>query len=122
MRLASALASRLGDPLCRSWSLCLLSRLGVRRHDVEAVRSLSHQARAAAISANLTWWVTAAATAAMAWVAWKDSCFSEVVGLADEALELWDGSAFTSPTYTANHKGLCLWPLMSGRPGCGADR
>ncbi len=118
MRSASALASRLGDPLCRSWSLCLLSRLGVRRHDVEAVRSLSHQARAAAISANLTWWV-AAATAAMAWVAWKDSCFSEVVGLADEALELWDGSAFTSPTYTANHKGLCLWPLMSVRLDAG---
>ena len=118
MRSASALAGRLADPLCRSWSLCLLSRLGVRRHDVEAVRSLSHQARAAATSANLTWWV-ASATAAMAWVAWKDSCYSDVVGLADEALELWGASGFTSSTYTANHKGLCLWPLMSVRLDAG---
>ncbi len=52
----------------------------------------------------------------MAWVAWKDSCYSDVVDLADEALELWGGSGFTFSQPTPPiHKGPCLWPPASVR-------
>ena len=56
----------------------------------------------------------AAARAAMAWVAWKDDRFDDVVDLAIEALELWA----TIPV-TFHVQEVCLWPLMAVRLASG---
>ena len=82
------MGERIGDRFRTTDCLCWLSLIFLRRHDVEAVRSLSARALAAATDAKYPMYV-AAARAAMAWVAWKDDRFDDVVDLATEALELW---------------------------------
>ena len=56
----------------------------------------------------------AAAKATMAWVAWKDGHFDDVVPLATEALELWATIAVTYP-----FQWTCLWPLIAVRLAAG---
>jgi adenylate cyclase len=95
---------RIGDPL---FPLSHLNLAALRRHDVEAVRSLSGQvltlAQAAEDPRHLT-----LAKATMAWVAWRDGRPADVVAIANEALELWEATAASYPC-----KLLCLWPLIA---------
>jgi class 3 adenylate cyclase/tetratricopeptide (TPR) repeat protein len=94
----------IGDPL---FPLSYLNLAALRRHDVEAVRSLSGQvltlAQAAEDPRHLT-----LAKATMAWVAWRDGRPADVVAIANEALELWEATAASYPC-----KLLCLWPLIA---------
>jgi hypothetical protein len=108
-----AIGERIGDSL-----LCLvchvyLNLAALRRHDVEAVRFLAPMALVAAQAAAYPMFV-AVAKASMAWVAWRDERPEDVVALANEALELWQGTvvpyAFTC---------LCLWPLLAVRLAAG---
>jgi len=104
---ALALAERTGDRVCRTWCLFNLSLICARKHDVGGARSLVPQALETAVVAKNPVY-TGAATAAMAWVAWKDHRPDDVARLARRALEVWRASS------TQYHfKGLCLWPLMS---------
>ena len=107
---ALALAERTDDRNCRSWCLCNLSIICARNHDVEAARSRVPQALAAAVMVQGQQGPVfiGVATAAMAWVAWKEDRPDDVVRLANRALEVWRA------TPTPHHfKGLCLWPLMA---------
>ena len=110
---ALAMGERIGDRFRTTDCLCWLSLIFLRRHDVEAVRSLSARALAAATDAKYPMYV-AAARAAMAWVAWKDDRFDDVVDLATEALELW-----ATISVTFHVQGVCLWPLMAVRLASG---
>jgi hypothetical protein len=95
---------RIGDPL---FPLSHLNLAALRRHDVEAVRSLSGQVLAAAQATGQPIHVTLA-KATMAWVAWRDGRPADVVAIANEALELWEATAASYP-----FKLLCLWPLIA---------
>jgi hypothetical protein len=81
-----AIWERIGDPL---FPLCYLSLAALRRHDVEAVRSLSGQVLTLAEAAEDVIHVTLA-KATMAWSAWRDGRHADVVAIANEALELWE--------------------------------
>ena len=107
-----AALERVDDPQDRAWCLCVLCLLEVRRRDPEAVRSLSRQARDAAISAEMPLW-SAAATATEAWIAWKDGRPQEVVDLAREARELSLTLSHLAPALISQFEGLWLWPLIS---------
>ncbi len=105
-----AIWERIGDPL---FPLSYLNLAAVRRHDVEAVRSLSGQVLMLAEAAeNPTHMTLAKAT--MAWVAWKDGRPADVVAIANEALELWEAAAVSYPC-----KLLCLWPVIAVRLSAG---
>ena len=103
---------RVDDPQHRAWCLFLRCLLDVHRQDVEAVRSLSRQAREAAISAEMPLWL-AAATATETWIAWKDGRPHEVVPLAREARELSLAVGHLAPAAIPQFEGLWLWPLIS---------
>ncbi len=107
---ALAIVDRAYDPNCRSWCLFGLCRIGVRRHDVEAVRHWSLQA-AATVGDCKSQNFVASVKGAAAWVAWKDDRVDDVVRLANEALELW--GAMSGVVFY--FKGICLWPLMAVR-------
>jgi hypothetical protein len=104
---------RIGDPVLRSRCLCYLNVTALRRHDVEAVRSLSPQAMAAGEAASYPEYV-AAAKATQAWVAWRDERLEDVVTLAGEALDLWGTTVVSYSWYW-----LCLWPLIAVRLASG---
>jgi eukaryotic-like serine/threonine-protein kinase len=106
---ALAIGERIGDPFRQAMCLCYLNITALRRDDIEAVRSLAPQSIAAAEAANYPTYV-AAANATMAWVAWKDQNFDDVVALATEALELWATIAVTF-----EFQWTCLWPLVAAR-------
>ena len=82
---ALAVAERTYDEDCRTWCLCGLCLIGIRRHDLEAVRTLSLQACEGAESRG-TAVFSGVAEAAMAWVAWKDGRVEDVVAHANKAL------------------------------------
>ena len=107
LEVSFAIAERVGDPFRRAMCLCYLNLTALRRHDVDAVRSLAPQAITAAELARYPAYV-AAGKATLAWVAWKDERFEDVVALATEALEQWGSIAVTYP-----FKWPCLWPLIS---------
>jgi DNA-binding SARP family transcriptional activator/tetratricopeptide (TPR) repeat protein len=107
LELALAIAERVGDPFRRAMCLCYLNLTALRRHDLDAVRSLAPRVIAAAEVARYPAYV-AAGKATLAWVAWNDQRFENVVPLATEALDLWATIAVTYP-----FKWLCLWPLIS---------
>ena len=83
-----------------------------RLGDVELVRELAPQARAAAATGPKTgydWFYVAAATAALeAWVAWRSDRTKQVIALGPEALELWKSQLKTYP-----FRCLALFPLAS---------
>ncbi len=105
-----AIWERIGDPLV---PVSYLNLAALRRHDVEAVRSLSGQVLAAAQATGQPIHATLA-KATMAWVAWRDGRPADVVAIANEALELWDVTAVSYP-----FKLLCLWPLIAVRMSAG---
>jgi hypothetical protein len=107
-----AALERVDDPQARAWCLCALRILYVRRRDLEAVRSLSRQARDAAISAEMPLWL-AVAKATEAWIAWKDGRPDDVVGLAGEARGLCLKLSRLAPALIPPFEGLWLWPLIS---------
>jgi eukaryotic-like serine/threonine-protein kinase len=107
LEVSFAIADRVGDPFRRAMCLCYLNLTALRRHDVDTVRSLAPQVIAAAEVARYPAYV-AAGKATLAWVAWKDQRFEDVVALATEALELWATIAVSYP-----FKWPCLWPLIS---------
>jgi eukaryotic-like serine/threonine-protein kinase len=109
MAAALAIGERTGDLVLRARCLCYLNVTALRKHDVEAVRSLAPQVIAAAEATSYPEYV-AAAKATMAWVAWRDERLADVVRLADEALGLWRSTVVPYP-----FQWLCLWPLVAVR-------
>ena len=107
LEVSFAIAERVGDPFRRAMCLCYLNLIALRRHDVDFVRSLAPQVIAAGEVARYPAYV-AAGKATLAWVAWKDQRFEDVVPLATEALEVWGTVGITYP-----FKWPCLWPLIS---------
>jgi eukaryotic-like serine/threonine-protein kinase len=103
---------RVDDPQSRSWCLAVRCLLDVRRHNVDAVRLLSRQARSAATTATMPLW-QAAATATEAWLAWKDNRYEDVIRLSGEALDLWRTVKFAHSLGPIGLKAVCLWPLVS---------
>jgi predicted ATPase/class 3 adenylate cyclase len=104
-----AIVERTGDLVLRARCLCYLNVTALRRHDVDAVRSLAPQAIRAATAASYPEYV-AMAKAAQAWAAWVSDRPEEVIALSNEALELWHTSAAAYSWYW-----ICLWPLISVR-------
>jgi hypothetical protein len=76
-----------------------------RGGDVEAVRELAPQARAAVAVHHQ---YLAAAIALEAWVAWRDGRVEEALGLGAQALEIWDAGPESWP-----FQCLALWPLTA---------
>ena len=85
---AIAICERFYDEGLRIWCLVGLCLIGVRRHDLEAVRSRSLQASEAAANGRPSVF-KAAAEAAKAWVAWKDGQDGAVVRHATKALAMY---------------------------------
>ena len=108
-----AIVNRIGDVVLRARCLCYLTVTALRRHDVEAARSLAPEASVAAEAAGYPEYI-AAAKATMAWVAWRDKRPEDVLVLAGEAWELWGTVVVTHP-----FKWPCLWPLIAVRLAAG---
>ncbi len=102
---ALASAERQGSSGTRGRVLVDLAVTAWRRGDVEAVRQLAPQARAAAEAGGFKYYA-AAATALEAWVAWRDKGFEQALSLGNQALELWDSQPESYPFHC-----LALWPL-----------
>jgi hypothetical protein len=108
LQAALALSERSYDRNCHEWCLSNLCLVGIRRHDVEAVRTLSLQLSTALEGYRNRVRFVGLSSAVTAWVAWKDGRFDDVVSRATQVLGLWRGLPFVY-----FFKGLCLWPLMS---------
>jgi DNA-binding SARP family transcriptional activator/tetratricopeptide (TPR) repeat protein len=102
-----AMTNRIGGVVLEARCLCYLNVTALRRHDVEAVRSLAPQALLAGEAAGYPEYV-AAAKATLAWVAWRDERPEDVLVFANEALELWGTTVVSYSWYW-----LCLWPLIA---------
>ncbi len=109
LEMSLAVAERTGDVVLRARALCYLNVAALRRHDVDTVRRLAPEAMAAGAAADYPEYV-AAATATLAWVAWQDERFEDVVALGEEALELWGTTIVSYSWYW-----LCLWPIIAVR-------
>ena len=107
LQASMAMIDRIGDVVLRARATCYLNVTALRQHDVEGVRDRSQEALAAAEAAGYPEYV-AAAKASMAWVAWKDQRFEDVIDLANEALDLWRSTVVSYSWYW-----LCLWPLIA---------
>jgi hypothetical protein len=110
---AFAFHDRAGDGFLRAHCLHCLKLAALRRHDLEAVRSLAAKSMAAAEAVGYPEYV-AAAKAAMAWVAWREERSEDVLSLVGEALELWATNVVSYPFYF-----LGLWPLLAVRLAAG---
>jgi class 3 adenylate cyclase len=108
-----AIVDRIGDVVLRARCLCYLNVTALRRHDVEAVRSLAPEAMAAGKDAGYPEYV-ASAMATEAWLAWRDRRYEDVARLATEALELWGTTVVRYSWFW-----LCLWPLIAVRLSTG---
>ena len=113
LRASLAIVDRIGDVVLRARCLCYLNVTAVRRHDVEAVRSLAPEAMAAGNDAEYPEYV-ASAMATRAWLAWRDRRYEDVIPLATGALELWGTTVVRYSWYW-----LCLWPLIAVRLSAG---
>ncbi|HUC14013.1 MAG TPA: AAA family ATPase [Acidimicrobiales bacterium] len=107
-----ASAERAGSPGARGALLGELAITAFRCGDVEAVRELLPEARAAARGVP---YHLAAATALQAWVAWRDDQFGEALTLGTEALKLWHPHPGFYPYC------LALWPLAGAYLGTGQN-
>jgi hypothetical protein len=103
-----AMAERIGEIFLRAQSLLLLAVTALRRHDVEAVRSLAPQAMTAAEAATSPGFV-AGAKACLAWLAWQDDRPGDVVTLTNEAAEL----SSIGDALTTQYRWIGLWPLVA---------
>jgi tetratricopeptide (TPR) repeat protein len=101
---ALASAERQGSPGARGRVLVELAVTALRGGDVEGVRALLPQARAALAAGSLRYYV-AALTALQAWVAWRDQRVEQALVLGAQALELWEPHPHCYPYC------LALWPL-----------
>ncbi len=113
LRASLTIADRIGDVVLRARCLCYLNVTALRRHDVEAVRSLASEAMAAGKDAEYPEYV-ACAIATNAWLAWRDRRYEEVIPLATAALDLWGTTVVRYSWYW-----LCLWPLIAVRLSAG---
>ena len=81
----------------------------LRSHDADTVRRLAPQAMAAGAAAAYPEYV-AAAKATLAWLAWQEDRFEDVVTLGEEALQLWGTTIVSYSWYWP-----CLWPMIAVR-------
>ena len=88
---------RVGTANGRSMALTALAITAWRQGDVELVRELAPQARAAAVTGSNWHYVSAATAALEAWVAWRDHRTEQVIALGTEALEIWGSHLETVP-------------------------
>lgn len=109
LEMSLAIADRTGDGVLRSRSLCYLNVAALRSHDAGTVRRLAPEAMAAGAAAAFPEYV-AAAKATLAWLAWQEERFEDVVALGEEALELWGATIVSYSWYW-----LCLWPMIAVR-------
>jgi class 3 adenylate cyclase/DNA-binding SARP family transcriptional activator/tetratricopeptide (TPR) repeat protein len=99
-----ALAERQGTPGVKGLVLVELAITALREGDVESVRRLLPEARAAAALRGDPYHLAVAA-ALDAWVAWRDQRFEEAIPLGAEAVQLWPSRPQFRPYC------LGLWPL-----------
>jgi predicted ATPase len=109
LEIALAGAERTGDVLLRTRTLCYLNVAALRSHDTDTVRRLAPQAMAAGAAAAYPEYV-AAAKATLAWLAWQEDRFEDVVTLGEEALQLWGTTIVSYSWYWP-----CLWPMIAVR-------
>ena len=109
LEMALAGAERTGDVLLRTRTLCYLNVAALRSHDTDTVRRLAPQAMAAGEAAAYPEYV-AAAKATLAWLAWQEDRFEDVVTLGEEALQLWGTTIVSYSWYWP-----CLWPMIAVR-------
>jgi class 3 adenylate cyclase/tetratricopeptide (TPR) repeat protein len=103
-----ARAERVGDAHLRGRCLMALTVAAVRRHDVEALRSLAPRALGDC-EANAYGTEAAVCKASLAWLAWQDGRPDDVVTLATEATELYR----TGPGPFSYMKWMGLFPLIA---------
>ena len=101
-----AFAERTGDLVLRARALCYLNVAALRGHDAGTVRRLAPEAMAAAVAAAYPEYI-AVAKATLAWLAWQEERFEDVISLGEEALELWGTTIVSYSWYW-----LCLWPMI----------
>jgi class 3 adenylate cyclase/tetratricopeptide (TPR) repeat protein len=109
-----AIAERIGEALMRARGLTFLALTALRRHDVEAVRSLAPQAVPACEALACPAFV-GEAMACLSWLAWQDGRPGDVVTLADEALEVLARTQGWFPQLG----WIALWPLVAMHLGAG---
>lgn len=107
LEMSLAIADRTGDVVLRSRSPCYLNVAALRGHDAGTVRRLAPEAMAAGAAAAFPEYV-AAAKATLAWLAWQEERFEDVISLGEEALELWGTTVVSYSFYW-----LCLWPMVA---------
>jgi tetratricopeptide (TPR) repeat protein len=114
---ALALAERIGETLLRDLALLSLSLTALRRHDVQAVRSLLPQAFAAARDAgrHMGGARVAGGLAVAAWLAWQDGHPDEVMRLAAEVKKYERSALGTSAMYA----WVYLFPLLAAHSQAG---
>ena len=100
---ALASAKREGSPVATATALGGLATTAFRGGDIETVRLLLPEARAAAARSRPC---LANAIALGAWIAWRDGQPEEAIALAGEAVELWEPRPDFFYPYC-----LAFWPL-----------
>jgi hypothetical protein len=103
-----AIVERVGTPNGRGMALTELAVTAWRQGDVQLVRELAGQARAAAVAGSNWYYVTAATAALEAWAAWRDQRPEQVIALATEALAVWRSQLRNYP-----FRCVALFPLAS---------
>ncbi len=101
---------RVGTPNGRGLVLLQLAITAWRQGDVELVRELAPQARAAAGGGAQRDQVAAATAALEAWVAWRDHRTEQVISLGAEAMEL---TTYPVEAYDFRFHWLAFFPLAS---------
>jgi tetratricopeptide (TPR) repeat protein len=104
---ALALAERIGETLLLGESLLGLALTALRRHDVEAVRSLAPRAMAAASAMGISRG-DSEVKACLAWLAWQDGRPDEVLTLAGQIAE---HEAVVGSDSSV--RWVYLWPLIA---------
>ena len=107
LEMSLATGERTGDVVLLTRAQCYLNVAALRRHDADAVRRLAPEAMAAGVAADHPEYI-AAAKACLAWLAWQEERFEDVLALGEEALELWGTSIVSYAWYW-----LCLWPMIA---------
>ncbi|HXW77975.1 MAG TPA: hypothetical protein VEJ84_00670, partial [Acidimicrobiales bacterium] len=115
-----ATGERHGDLGLQAWSLTRLSITALRRHDVEAVRDLAPRA-VAACGEYAHPELVVAAKACLAWLAWQEQRYDDVLSLAAEVDKLYgtfrgwaEPTAATAAFWgTLEFKWVFLWPVLA---------
>lgn len=110
---AQAMAYRIGESHLHVISLLALTLTALRRHDTEAVRTLSSQAFKALAEVDGR---VAMAMACQAWLAWQDERPDEVLRLAAQIAEINQ----TMIGHGARYRWVYLFPVIAARQTAGA--